>query len=160
MRRTMICILIGMGFAAAQQGSETDKQAMEAVIGRFTGAWNQHDAHAFAALFSEDAGFTNVRGTHVRGRTAVEEFHAPLFSGIFKGSHQTGQLRSVRFLKPDVAILDVDWEMTGATTAEGVARPPRKGLLNSAMIKTNGRWLIAVMHNTELIVEAIPAPGK
>jgi uncharacterized protein (TIGR02246 family) len=137
--------------AAAQPSHETDKPAIEAVIVRFMDAWNQHDAHAFAALFTEDADFTNVRGTHAQGRKGVEEFHAPLFTGpVFKDSHQTGQLRGVRFLKPDVAVADIDWEMTGAKTPEGLARPPRKGLLDWAMVKTNGRWLIAVMHNTDL----------
>jgi uncharacterized protein (TIGR02246 family) len=135
---------------------ETDQSAIEALIARFMGAWNQHDAHAFAALFAEDADFTNWRGAHARGRKAVEELHAPLFtSAVFKDSHQTCRLRNVRFLKPDVAIADVDWEMTGAVTPEGAVRPLRKGLLDWAMVKTNGRWQIAVMHNTDFSAQAM-----
>jgi uncharacterized protein (TIGR02246 family) len=129
---------------------ETDQSAIEALIARFRDTWNQHDAHALAALFAEDADFTSWRGTHARGRKAVEELHAPLFtSAVFENSRQICRLRSLRFLKPDIAIADVDWEMTGAATPEGAPRPPRKGLLDWAMVKTNGRWLIAVMHNTD-----------
>jgi uncharacterized protein (TIGR02246 family) len=152
--------MIAVGVVGAQPENETDGQAIQVVVAQFLDAWNQHDAHAFAALFSEDADFTNVRGTHAHGRKAVEEFHAPMFATIFKASHQTGQLRSVRFLKPDIAIADIEWEMTGAATPEGAARPPRKGLLDWAMVKIDGRWLIAVMHNTELSEQAIPAQGK
>ena len=90
----------------------------------------------------------------------MEEFHAPIFATIFKGSHQNGQVRSVRFLKPDIAIADIDWEMTGAATPEGVARPPRKELLDWVLVKTDGHWLIAVMHNTGLSEQTIPAQGK
>ena len=159
MLKPLIGILIAVGVVGAQQENTTDKRAIEALVTQFMDAWNQHDAHTFAALFAEDADFTNVRGTHAHGRAAVEEFHAPMFATIFKGSHQTGQLRSIRFLKPDIAIVDMDWEMTGAATPEGAARPPRKGLLDWVMVKADGRWLIAAMHNTELS-EAIPARGK
>ena len=160
MLKPLIGILIAVGVVGAHPENETDKQAIQAIGAQFMDAWNQHDAHAFAALFTENADFTNVRGTHAHGRKAVEEFHASMFATIFKGSHQTGQLRSVRFLKPDIAIADIDWEMTGAATPEGAARPPRKGLLDWAMVKTDGRWQIAVMHNTELGQQTIPTQGK
>jgi uncharacterized protein (TIGR02246 family) len=64
--------------------------------------------HALAALFAEDADFTNVRGEHAGERKAIEDMHAPLFTGfVFKGSHLTGELHGVRFLKPDIAVADV-----------------------------------------------------
>jgi uncharacterized protein (TIGR02246 family) len=145
----------------AQQHAETDKSAIEAVVTQFKDAWNQHDAHAFAALFTEDADFTNVRGEQASGRKAVEDMHAPLFIGVvFKDSRLTGELRSVRFLKPDVAVADVDWEMTGAGGPGGVARPPRKGLLDWVLVKTSGSWLIVVMHNTEFNSQPIPPQGR
>jgi len=135
---------------------ETDQSAIESVIAQFGDAWNRHDAHSFAALFAEDADFTNWRGTHARGRKAVEEFHAPLFSSaMFRDSRQTCRLRNIRFLKPDVAIADIDWEMTGVITVEGADRSPRRGLVDWAMVKTNGRWRISVMHNTDFTSQAI-----
>jgi len=149
-----------VGVVGAQPNRETDKSAIEAVVARLM-AWNQHDAHALAALFAEDADFTNWRGTHARGRKAVEVLRAPLFtSAVFKDSHQTCQLRRVRFLKPDIAITDVDWEMTGARNPEGEARSPRNGLLDWAMVKTDGHWLIAVMHNTDFTAHAIPTTSQ
>jgi uncharacterized protein (TIGR02246 family) len=123
-------------------------------------AWNRHDAHAVAELFSEDADFTNVRGTHVRGRTAVEAFLVPIFAGAFKESHLKGGLRSLRFLMPDVAMADIDWEMTGATTPKGLARPPHKGLLDWALTKTRGQWLITVMHNADFAGQAVQASSS
>jgi hypothetical protein len=40
-----------------QTKSESDQQAIVAVIDRFVEAWNRHDAKAFAAVFAEDADF-------------------------------------------------------------------------------------------------------
>lgn len=154
MPRAIILLLIAVGIVAAQEHSETDERAIGVVAGRFMDAWNRHDAHALAALFGEDADFTNVRGTHVRGRTGMVEFLAPLFSGAYKESHLTGRLRSIRFLKPDIALADIDWEMTGATNPGGLARPPHKGLLDWALTKTGGQWLITVMHNADFTGQA------
>ena len=63
-------------------------------------AWNRHDVHAFAALLTEDAEFTNVRGTHTHGRAEVEEFHAPMFATIFKGAIRPANCVAPDFLKP------------------------------------------------------------
>jgi ketosteroid isomerase-like protein len=72
-----------------QTKGEIDPQAVTAVIDRFMDAWNRHDAKAFAAVFSEDADFTNWRGEGASGRSKIEAFHAPMFATIFKNSHQS-----------------------------------------------------------------------
>jgi uncharacterized protein (TIGR02246 family) len=158
--RAVIGVLIAVAIVTAQEHDEADKRAIGVVVGRFMDSWDRHDAHTFAALFSEDADFTNLRGTHVRGRTGVEEFLAPLFTTSMKGTHLTGRLRSVRFLKPDIAMADIDWEMTGAIDSRGLARAPLTGLLDWALTKTGGQWLITVMHNADFTGQAAPAPGK
>ncbi len=143
---------------SAADPHQKDRAAIAQTLGNFVSAWNTHDAHAFAATFTEDADFTNVAGTHANGRANVEAFHAPIFATIFKDSNQTATIRSIRFLRPDLASVDADWQMTGAKTPDGVARPPRKGLLDFVMARqTDGSWLIEVMHNNELSNSA-PAP--
>jgi|CZKD01.1.fsa_nt_gi uncharacterized protein (TIGR02246 family) len=119
----------------AQTNDETDRQAIAAVIDRFVDAGNRHDAKAFAAVFTEDADFTNWRGEGASGRAKIEEFHAPMFSTIFKNSHQRYMDIKTRFIRPDVAAVDVHWEMTGATDAQGNPRPDRRGLLSFVMAK-------------------------
>ena len=128
-----------------------DRAAIERTLKNFLDAWNTHDAHAFSLTFAPDADFTNVIGMHAHGRTNVETFHARVFATVFKHSHQTAQIRSVRFLAPRLAAVDVDWQMTGATDREGHPRPERKGLLDWIMAKQpDGSWLIEIMHNTDL----------
>jgi uncharacterized protein (TIGR02246 family) len=133
-----------------QSNVETDRQAIGTLMDRFMDAWNRHDAKAFAAVFAEDADFTNWRGKGESGRSRIEEFHAPLFATIFKNSHQEYTAIKSRFIRPDVAAVDVHWEMTGAMDAQGNRRPDRLGLLNFVMAKNDGQWLILVMHNLDL----------
>jgi uncharacterized protein (TIGR02246 family) len=133
-----------------QTKSETDQQAIVAVIDHFVSAWNRHDAKAFAAVLAEDADFTNWRGEGASGRSKIEEFHAPMFATIFKNSRLSYTPINTRFLRPDVAAVDVHWEMTGATDAQGNPRPDRRGLLSFTMEKNAGRWEIVVMHNLDL----------
>ncbi len=55
-----------------------------------------------------------------------------MFATIFKNSHQSYKTIKTRFFRPDVAAVEVHWEMTGATDAQEKPRPDRQGqgLLN------------------------------
>jgi len=140
----------------AQTGVEADEYAIRAVMDRFMDAWNHHDAEAFAAVFSQDADFTNIRGMGATGRAKIEAFHAPVFATIFSKSHQEYTDIKTRFLRPDVAAVDVRWKMTGAMDPQGNLRD-RDGLLNFVMEKNAGRWEIVVLHNLDL---SAPPPTK
>ncbi|TMI21354.1 hypothetical protein E6H31_06080 [Candidatus Bathyarchaeota archaeon] len=87
-------------------------------------AWNKHDANAFASLFAKDADF--------------------------KDSHQTTENIKVPLIKPDVASVNIWWNMTGASDDSGQPRPPRRGILNWIMTNEEGKWLVKVMHNLDL----------
>ena len=139
-----------------QAGQPGDQQQIHGVLNGFVDAWNHRDAKAFAAAFSEDADFTNWRGVGASGRSKIEEFHAPLFATIFKNSHQTFGEVKILFIRPDVAAVDVHWDLTGATDPQGKPRPARNGLLSFVMAKSDGKWQIAVMHNLD--ISALPPP--
>ena len=111
--------LLFMGQPSAGQTGETDERAIRAVMDRFVDAWNHHDAKAFATVFAEDADFTNWRGTGAISRSKVEAFHAPVFATIFSKSHLEYTDIKTRFVRPDVATVDVHWKMSGAIDAQG-----------------------------------------
>ncbi len=140
--------------SAQSPAASSDGEAIRTVVTRFTNAWNQHDAHAFSLVFAETADFTNVKGRGASGRASIEQFHAGPFQTFFKASRLTASLKTVRFIKPDVAAVDVLWEMTGATDPSGVPIPLRQGLANLVMTKQGESWSILVMHNMDLPVEA------
>jgi uncharacterized protein (TIGR02246 family) len=149
--------LLFMGQPSAGQTGETDERAIRAVMDRFVDAWNHHDAKAFATVFAEDADFTNWRGTGASGRSKIEAFHAPVFATIFSKSHLEYTDIKTRFVRPDVATVDVHWKMSGAIDAQGNPRPEREGLLSFVMANSAGQWEIVVMHNLD--ISALP-PSK
>lgn len=85
-----------------------------------------------------------------RGRTAIEALHAPIFKTMFKDSHPSVTETSVRFIRPDVASVDVKWKMTGARDPLGNPWPEREGLLNWIATWHPSGWLIDVSHNMDL----------
>ena len=121
-------------------------------------------AAAFSMVFHEDADFTNVRGMTARGRKAIETFHRRLFEGdgaqgvpSFKNAVFKVLDTRIRFVRPDVANVDVTWTQTGSVL-DGKDRGLRKGLMSWIATKERGAWGVAVMHNMDLPVEVPKAP--
>ena len=128
-----------------------DQTAVQNLVTAFNKAFNAHDVKSFAALFAEDADFTNWLGMPAHGRAKIEEFHVPVLTVVYKNAVHKVTDSSIRFIRPDVAVVDVRSEATGAVTPDGKADPLRKFLMNWTVTKEpSGQWLIKVMHNTRL----------
>jgi uncharacterized protein (TIGR02246 family) len=144
--------LLGRVATARPQNSsgdaeQRDRAAIEAAVQNYMDQWNKHDVHAVAMTYTEDCDFVNNFGTLTHGRAGMEAAFGPFMTGVYSETHQTGHVRTIRFLTPEVAAVDVDWEMTGAKNQDGSVRPTRKGLHSLIMMKQrDGSWLIAVMH--------------
>ena len=89
-------------------------------------AWNQHDAAAYANLFTEDGEVINVVGWWWKGRMEIQKKLTAAFAFVFKESTLTITDVQVRFLTPEIAIAHVSWTMTGSKTPPNI-------LLNTKM---------------------------
>ena len=54
---------------------DDDDEAIRAAVRQWERAWNAGDMSAAVGLFSEDADFINVRGSHWHGRQQIESEH-------------------------------------------------------------------------------------
>lgn len=127
----------------------------EHIVDALVVAWNRHDAEAFARCFAADADFTNVFGMHAQGRAAIAAFHAPIFATMFRDSRLAATETRVRVLRPDIAAVDMRWEMTGARGPDGAPWPLRRGIINMTLARDTEGWSIAVLHNMDLPPEAM-----
>jgi len=132
-----------------------DSLAIKRTSHDFEVTFNAHDAKAFAALFLPNAEFTNVVGISAKGRKAIEEFHAPMFEGkpgfySFKNSTLKNGVPKISVIKPDIASVDVFWTMDKCLLPDGTELKNRRGLITFLMVKADGKWGIAIMHNAEL----------
>ena len=110
--------------AGASQSSSAEEAAVRQVVKQVEDAWNAHDGKAFAAPFAADADYVVVNGMKLKGREAIEAGHTQIFTTIYKESHNVATVRSIRFLRPDVAIVHVEWNLefsVGGETRKGHA---------------------------------------
>jgi uncharacterized protein (TIGR02246 family) len=131
------------------KSTDADSAAIRQVIADFIDAFNRHDAHAWAMPFAEDGDFTNVTGLYLHGRKDFEARFTELFSSRLKSAHRTATVRHIRFITPDVAAVDAEWELVGSKASDGSENPVRKGLFHFVMTRANGHWLFAVFEESE-----------
>jgi len=130
---------------------EAARAAIEARLAAMAAAWDRHDAEAFVAGFADDVDFTNVFGLHVQGRAPVAAAHVAIFKGMFSDSALALTERRIRFIRDDVAAVDVRWEMTGARDPHGKPWPKRHGLISIIATEADGTWWFTVFHNQDLM---------
>ena len=144
-----ICIGQNLSFNAS------DSFAVKKIIQDWEINWNKHDAKAFASVFLSNGEFTNVVGQSAKGRKQIEDFHTPMFKGesgypSFKSSTIKIDAPRISVVKPDVASVDFIWHLDKVMLPDGTEVKNRRGLVTWLMVKENGKWGVAIMHNAEL----------
>ncbi len=143
-------LAIGAAPAAADNSaSGADDAALKAVVAGFSNGWNTHDAHAMCSSLADDIEWVNWRGEPLGSRQAVEDEHARLFADLYKDTHRTDEVKSIRYLSPELAVVDDYWTMTGARKRDRSDWPYRAGYSNFVMAKRNGRWIVIVSHTAD-----------
>jgi uncharacterized protein (TIGR02246 family) len=122
---------------------DADTAAIKQFVGNFADTWNSHDARGVAAHYVEDGEFTSVKGEPSHGRKELEDHYTTIFTTFLKNAHTTDTVKTIRFLGPDLASVDIDWLVQEPSAPGGVLR---KGLLTWVLTKRNGQWMIFVYH--------------
>ncbi len=137
--------------AAAADGSANSNEdaAIKQVIAGFSDGWNSHNAHAMCISLADDVQWVNWRGEPLGTRQAVEDEHARLFADLYKNTQRTDVVKTIKYLSPELAVVDDYWTMTGARKRDGSDWPYRAGYANMVMAKRNGRWIVIVSHTAD-----------
>jgi uncharacterized protein (TIGR02246 family) len=151
MKRPILLLTLSLGLRGLAHAQTADETAIKLLVTRYDAAFNAHDTKAFAATFASDADFTNWVGQSAHGRANIETFHIPILTLVYKNGVQKITDTQVRFIRPDVAAVDVRSDVTGGKTFDGKDIPLVKFLMSWTVTKEpDGNWLIKVMHNTRL----------
>ncbi len=157
------CATVSVGHAAepgTNAGKENsvaataDEIAIRKIVQDEVAAWNQGDAAAYSRQFAADGTFTNIRGQFFVGYEAFLKQHEVIFQGIFRKTTLQHDIVSLKFIGPDVAVVDVLTSVTGmAETAPGIATDS-KGRLRTRLLQVVARrgaeWKIVVYHNVDV----------
>jgi len=144
-----ICLTRVASAAPAEPASAADESAIKQAVATFSNGWNSHDPHAMCMSLAEDVEWVNWRGEAVHTRQEVEDAHAKLFSGLYKNTHRTDTVKSIRYLTPELASVENYWTMTGAKNRDGSDWPYRAGYVNYLMAKRDGRWIVIISHTAD-----------
>ena len=132
--------------SSTQDPKNQDVAAIEAIV---HGNPSEHVA--------EDVSFTNIFGTVRFGRAEFKQRHVEIGQTIFKGTSVKNSIGKLRFIRPDVAIVDVSGEMTGFAKVPPGLPVGTDGTLRfkllEVLVKENGEWWITEYHNVAVTPE-------
>ena len=122
----------------AKESSEAAIRATDVV---FAAAWNHHDAAAMAATWAQDGDLVNPFGRAARGRVAVQAMLQDEHNTAFKSSTYTPGPLSIRFIDPDVAVVESDTAISGILNPDGTNAPTMNVHIVRVIEKRDGKWL-------------------
>ena len=115
------------------------------LLERLEQAWNAADGAAFAAPFTEESEFVDIRGGHHRGRDVIAAGHQGIFDSIYAGSVVRFRVDLAREVAPG-AILAIGSSTLDAPTG------PLKGVNHArnttVIVERDGEWQITAFQNT------------
>jgi len=129
----------------AQEADAGDEAVIRNIPQKMVDAWNRGSGDAFAAPFGESADFIAFEGTHLKGRRAIAAFHQRLFDTVVKGTRIEGEAKFVRFLEPELAVMQAVVRV--ALPGKADTSPSRDSMQLFVAAKRDGAWGVEAMLN-------------
>jgi uncharacterized protein (TIGR02246 family) len=128
----------------AAAGTHPEEAAIRHLMQDFEVAWRQGDAPALARLWAEESDLGLLGGVpRTRGTAEHERAFAEAFSRRTSEVSRHMEIATVRFLLPDVAIVDGAFHYGAGRTPAGEAIPPRREPFVSVIVRKDGGWWFA-----------------
>jgi uncharacterized protein (TIGR02246 family) len=156
---------LAIGLLAAHLSAQTasDESAVRTIVQDEIAAWNRGDAVAYSRHFAADGTFTNITGQFFTGYDAFLKQHEVIFEGRFKQTRLQQDIVSLKFVRPDVAVVEVLTSVAGAVSAQlaqGTSADATGRLrtrLLQVVVKERGEWKVIAYHNVD-VKPGVPVP--
>lgn len=123
------------------KGSADDESAIRKVIEQSSAGWNRRTLVPGAdATTTRDFDVVVPPGDYLKAGPEMEAAVRRDFQTIFKNARESSEIQRIRFIRPDVAIVDGRFEIAGTEI-----KPEPNGFQTLILVKDNGRWLITAM---------------
>jgi uncharacterized protein (TIGR02246 family) len=142
-----IPVLSGQGQGQAPANGE---QPVRKAVAAYVDALNKGDVDGLMAFMAPDADIVDENGKTTRGHDAL----AARFKTVLqdrKGSKVGGKIYSVKFLRPEVALVDGSLEFTAA---DGTRESNRYAFV---WVKSGDRWLLSSARDLPAEVDELPS---
>lgn len=128
-----------------QDAANSDSTEAAQLANAYVDAYNSHEPHAVAALFTEDADFIRPNGQSLHTRQAIERFFQPIGAGgSLSASHRTLSLKTARTVSPGIVAVYFDSDEIRPNAADGKVNQPNTVSFVFVVVKRDSHWEIAV----------------
>jgi uncharacterized protein (TIGR02246 family) len=145
-RLGLACLACTLGIGAtvsASAGQAQDEAAVRALGDTFAKAFVQKNAELRASIFAEDGTFVTPQGDFLQGRVAMVKDFGPEAQQAVNGTTQAAFSNyRVRFIKPDVAVIDALLTVHNANGPDGTIIPAIPVIFFYVAVRHADRWLI------------------
>jgi uncharacterized protein (TIGR02246 family) len=88
------------------------------------------------------------------GKAPFTQRHSEILGTFYKGTTKHHTIRRIRFVTPDVAVVDIDNEVRGVKTMPGGIAVPADGVIRTQLmevfVRRDQRWWIEAYHNVDV----------
>ena len=137
----------------AASRDESPETAIRSLVAAQAAAWDAGDATAYAKDIAPEVSFTNLFGMVMYGHKSFVERHRQILATFYKGTTKHHVIRRIRFVTPDVAIVDIDNEVRGVRAMPAGIQVPPDGVVKTQLmelfVRRGGRWWIEAYHNVD-----------
>ena len=154
-------IACALAIAAPSPAADAEAEAaIRAIVAEQAAAWNAGDGAKYASHVSSEVSFTNLFGMVMYGASAFTTRHIEILATFYKGTTKRHSIRRMRFITPDVAIVDIDNEVRGVKAMPPGIAVPADGVVKTQLmevfVRRDGAWWIEAYHNVDLKPTAKP----
>ena len=139
--------LLALAYPAfAQNNHAADEAAIRENVKQMVSGWNTRSGALFATPFAEDADYVVINGNYIKGRVAIEQGHQRIFDTVYKDTTLTLEVKQIRFLRPDIAVVHVSGRREGPAKEAA-----QDAMITMVMTKEKQGWKIAAFQNTGIV---------
>lgn len=145
----MVVLNIANNKITITMNTSNDKEQLHRLFENMAVAWGKGDGELYASFFTENCDYITFYGEHLKGRQSIAKTHQKLYeSFLMRDSKLNQQIKNIRFLTPDIAIVHV----VGAVKLRFQKQAPKSRLSinTNVAIKQNGEWKISAFHNCRI----------
>ena len=143
----VVCTVAATGGARA--AATTDEELVRDIPRQIVRGWSEGSGQAIAAVYADDGVLVAGHGVVVRGPMQIASYHDEQFVADLKGSKLTVQIASVRFLTPDVALLQTEGGILWPGQTQLAAG--NRGIQSFVVVKRDGKWRVKLFQNTRIL---------
>ena len=149
---TVAVMVVSLSARPPAQSVSAESQ-IRSIVAAQAAAWNAGDGAAYAKDVGADVSFTNLFGMVLYGAPEFAKRHSQILATFYKGTTKVQEVRRIRFVTPDVAIVDINNEIRGVKSMPaGIAVPPGgvlKTQLMEVFVRRGDRWVVEAYHNVD-----------